>query len=71
MGTTMIEPRTESREELAGQVATMMMEARALILRRVATCEQCTELVIEMLGCAEVEALRSYVHEQIQCLVAN
>jgi hypothetical protein len=56
---------------LATEVATVMLEARALILRGLATPEQCTHLVIDILGCEDIEELRAYVRDQIQCLVAN
>lgn len=67
----MISSRTQVQEELASEVAAMMLEARALILRGVATCEQCTDLVIDILGCEDIEELRFYVREEIQCLVAH
>jgi hypothetical protein len=57
--------------ELAHEVATVMLQARSLILGGVATCEQCTHLVVEILGCADIEELRAYVRDQIECLVAN
>jgi hypothetical protein len=67
----MISSPTQAQEDLASEVAAMMLEARALILRGVATCEQCTDLVIDILGCEDIEELRFYVREEIQCLVAH
>ena len=67
----MVSLQTHAQDELAKEVAAMMLEARALILRGVATCEQCTDLVIDILGCEDIDELRSYVREEIQCLVAH
>ena len=67
----MIAVDTHRAEDLANEVAHVMLEARALILGGIATREQCTQLVIDMLGCEQVEELRVYVRDQIDCLVAN
>ncbi len=67
----MILLHAEAPTELAEEVAAMMLEARALILGGIATCEQCADLVIDVLGCEDIEELRLYVREEIQCLVAH
>ena len=67
----MIPVHAPGHDELANEVATVMLQARALILRGIATCDQCTDLIVDMLGCEDIQELRSYVREQIQCLVAH
>jgi hypothetical protein len=59
---------TQRRMDLAEAVTAVVLEARTLVLKGLATREQGVALAIEILACEETEKLRVYVRDQLSVL---
>jgi hypothetical protein len=54
--------------DLADVVASVVLEARSLVLKGLATREQGVALAIEILACEPTEMLSAYVRDQLSAL---